>query len=56
MEKIKDEKKVFEEKARLLKVLAHPVRLCLVRGLLEEGGCNVIRMYFCLEIPQSMVS
>lgn len=46
----------FNEIAELLKVLAHPVRLCIVRGLLEKGKCNVGHMQNCLEMPQSTVS
>jgi len=45
----------FEKKAELLKVLAHPVRLCIVKGLMEKG-CNVTNMQECLELPQSTVS
>ncbi|MEC9488090.1 MAG: metalloregulator ArsR/SmtB family transcription factor [Halanaerobium sp.] len=56
MENIKEEQAVFEEKAELLKALAHPVRLCIVRGLLQDGDCNVTKMYSCLDIPQSTVS
>ncbi|GAB6168113.1 metalloregulator ArsR/SmtB family transcription factor [Clostridium carnis] len=48
--------KQYEEAAELLKVLAHPVRLCIVRGLLEKGGCNVTNMQNCLEMPQSTIS
>lgn len=40
----------------MLKVLAHPVRLCIVRGLLEKGECNVSFMQNCLDTPQSTVS
>lgn len=43
------------ELAELLKALAHPVRLCIVRGLIEKE-CNVTHMQFCLDIPQSTVS
>lgn len=46
----------MNEKAELLKVLAHPVRLCIVKGLLENGGCNVTYMQNCLNAPQSTVS
>ncbi|NMM65785.1 winged helix-turn-helix transcriptional regulator [Clostridium sp. P21] len=46
----------YNESAELLKVLAHPVRLCIVRGLLENGGCNVSHMQDCLDIPQSTIS
>lgn len=46
----------YTETAELLKVLAHPVRLCIVNGLIENGGCNVSHMQECLNIPQSTVS
>ncbi len=48
--------KKLNEKAELLKVLAHPVRLCIVKGLLENGECNVTYMQNCLNAPQSTVS
>jgi Predicted transcriptional regulators len=44
------------ELADLLKALAHPVRLCIVRGLVENGGCNVSHMQSCLDVPQSTIS
>lgn len=46
----------YAEKSELLKALAHPVRLCIVRGLLDKGGCNVSFMQECLSLPQSTVS
>jgi len=46
----------FNEVAEMLKVLAHPVRLCIVKGLLENGGCNVSHMQDCLQAPQSTIS
>lgn len=48
--------KMLEEKSELLKALAHPVRLCIVRNLLETGGCNVSKMQGCLSMPQSTIS
>ncbi|WP_019911050.1 ArsR/SmtB family transcription factor [Paenibacillus sp. HW567] len=48
--------KTYNETAELLKVLAHPVRLCIVKGLLRKGSCNVSFMQECLELPQSTVS
>ncbi len=42
--------------AELLKVLAHPVRLCIVNGLISKGECNVTHMQRCLDTPQSTVS
>lgn len=46
----------YNEAAELLKVLAHPVRLCIIQGLLEKGRCNVTHMQNCLEVPQSTIS
>ncbi|AYD40361.1 ArsR family transcriptional regulator [Clostridium fermenticellae] len=46
----------YDEKVEILKVLAHPIRLCIVKGLLEKGECNVSYMQDCLGIPQSTLS
>ncbi|MCR3761541.1 ArsR/SmtB family transcription factor [Clostridium felsineum] len=46
----------YNEAAELLKVLAHPARLCIVRGLLEKGECNVSYMTECMSCPQSTMS
>jgi ArsR family transcriptional regulator len=46
----------YSETAELLKTLAHPVRLCIVRGLLSKGECNVSYMQSCLKAPQSTIS
>ena len=46
----------YNDIAEMLKVLAHPVRLCIINGLLNEGQCNVSHMQGCLEIPQSTLS
>ena len=46
----------FNERAEFLKVLAHPVRLCIVKGLLKKGKCNVSHMQNCLDMPQSTIS
>jgi len=45
----------YEGTAELLKAIAHPVRLCIVKGLLNKE-CNVSHMQECLELPQSTVS
>nr|WP_026895496.1 metalloregulator ArsR/SmtB family transcription factor [Clostridiisalibacter paucivorans] len=47
---------VLEQKAQLLKAISHPVRLCIVKGLMEEQGRNVSKMQSCLAIPQSTIS
>ena len=44
------------ETAEMLKTIAHPVRLCIIKGLLEKGECNVSYMQSCLDTPQSTVS
>ena len=46
----------YRRLADILKVLAHPVRLCMVNGLLRNGGCNVSHMQDCLRAPQSTIS
>lgn len=53
---IQEDMEVYSEKAKILKALAHPIRLCIVRGLLTEEGCNVSKMQGCLDIPQSTLS
>ena len=46
----------YNDIAELLKVLAHPIRICIVKNLLENGECNVSYMHTCLKVPQSTVS
>ena len=48
--------KAYNEAANILKALAHPVRLCIVIGLLDQGCCNVTYIRECLNLPQSTVS
>jgi DNA-binding transcriptional ArsR family regulator len=50
------EQALYAENAELLKALAHPVRLCIVKGLIEKGKCNVSTMQECLSMPQSTIS
>jgi DNA-binding transcriptional ArsR family regulator len=47
--------KQYEKQSELLKALAHPVRLCIVKGLMDSQ-CNVTKMQECLGLPQSTVS
>jgi len=47
--------KSYEKKADKLKVLAHPHRLCIIKGLIEKK-CNVSKIQECMELPQSTVS
>ena len=46
----------YTEISELLKALAHPVRICIIRGLMNKGSCNVSYMQDCLNLPQSTVS
>jgi len=56
MNHYKDDPWVFEENAEILKALAHPVRLCIVKGLIDNGPKNVTNMQACLDAPQSTIS
>jgi len=49
------DKKIYEKKAEKLKALAHPHRLCIVKGLIDNK-CNVTKIQECLGLPQSTVS
>ncbi|MZP29186.1 metalloregulator ArsR/SmtB family transcription factor [Heliobacterium undosum] len=46
----------YAKTAELLKALAHPVRLCILRGLAQKSDCNVSHMQHCLDLPQSTIS
>ncbi|WFD10899.1 ArsR/SmtB family transcription factor [Tepidibacter hydrothermalis] len=56
MEIYSDNPNIFIKKAEILKILSHPVRLCIVKRLLEKGSSNVTNMYNCLDMPQSTIS
>ncbi|MGO1368973.1 MAG: ArsR/SmtB family transcription factor [Senegalia sp. (in: firmicutes)] len=47
---------LFNQKSEILKALAHPIRLCIVQGLMEEEGRNVTTIKNCLNTPQSTIS
>lgn len=46
----------YSKVSDILKALAHPVRLCIVNGLIEAGESNVRNMQACLDTPQSTTS
>lgn len=48
--------KLNEEYAEMLKALAHPMRLCIVKNLIERGCATVILMQSCMGQPQSTLS
>lgn len=53
---MKYDSRKLEEKAAILKLMGHPIRLCILRGLVLEGENNVTYMQGCLDIPQSTLS
>jgi DNA-binding transcriptional ArsR family regulator len=46
----------YEGSAELLRILAHPVRLGLVKLMLTDGPINVTTMYEGFNMPQSTIS
>lgn len=46
----------YLRQAEWLKALAHPVRLCIIQGLMDKGSCNVTDMQECLKLQQSTLS
>ncbi len=56
MDEIKGQFEEIRQKAGILKAISHPVRLCIVKGLLTVGGSNVTTIQNCLDLPQPTVS
>ena len=46
---------IHKKKAEILKALGHPIRYCIVEGLLL-GQQNVLTMTHCVGVPQPTVS
>ncbi|OJD76481.1 MULTISPECIES: ArsR/SmtB family transcription factor [Bacillus cereus group] len=46
----------YEKNAEVLKILAHPVRIKILKELITRGACNVTQIVDILGIPQSTVS
>ncbi|MFJ8356638.1 ArsR/SmtB family transcription factor [Bacillus paramycoides] len=46
----------YEKNAEVLKALAHPVRIKILKELITRGACNVTQIVNILGIPQSTVS
>ncbi|MDG4657395.1 metalloregulator ArsR/SmtB family transcription factor [Ectobacillus antri] len=47
---------ICEDDVQMLRALAHPLRLRLVKELMNRGTCNVTQLQEALQIPQSTVS
>ncbi|MBY7125691.1 MULTISPECIES: metalloregulator ArsR/SmtB family transcription factor [unclassified Bacillus (in: firmicutes)] len=52
----KEMHKIPEADVELLKIMAHPVRLQIVKELEHRKICNVTQLTELLEVPQSTVS
>ncbi|ALZ64650.1 Transcriptional repressor PagR (plasmid) [Bacillus cereus] len=46
----------YEKSAEVLKVLAHPTRIKILKELITRGACNVNQIVDILDMPQSTVS
>ena len=46
---------ILTKKSELLKIIAHPMRLCILNCLLESS-CNVTALVNTMNVPQSTVS
>lgn len=46
----------LEKTAEVLKVMAHPIRLKIIKNLLDNGPCNVGSLQEVFNIPQPTVS
>jgi ArsR family transcriptional regulator len=44
------------EYAEMLKAMAHPARLCIIKNLIQKGSCTVSYMQTCTGQPQSTLS
>lgn len=52
----KNQPETFNESAEILKALAHPQRLCIIKSLCEKESLNVGDMQHCLGEAQATVS
>jgi len=47
----------YESRAELIKAMAHPMRLCILKGLKDTPNLSVSEMHTCLsDVPQSTLS
>ncbi|MGL4606722.1 MAG: ArsR/SmtB family transcription factor [Eubacteriaceae bacterium] len=48
--------KDYEKTSEIFKALGHPVRLCVMHKIIENGRCNVTFLEECLDTSQSGIS
>lgn len=46
----------LEKTAEVLKVMAHPIRLKIIKNLIDNGPCNVGSLQEVFNIPQPTIS
>ncbi|MFB5253085.1 ArsR/SmtB family transcription factor [Bacillus mycoides] len=46
----------YEKNAEVLKILAHPIRIKILKELITRGACSVNQIVDILGVPQSTVS
>lgn len=57
MKKVTEEhKRIIKDRASLIKAMAHPVRLCVLDKLINEGEKNVTEIVDCMDVTQSNLS
>ena len=49
-------KKILAQKAEMFKIIANPVRLCILAMLIKEKSSNVSDIQGCIDVPQPTVS
>jgi DNA-binding transcriptional ArsR family regulator len=52
----KEYKNQMIKHAKLFKAIGHPIRLCILSKLCEQGECNVTYFTNCMDASQSNIS
>ncbi len=52
----KNDYNYLQRKAEILKAIAHPIRLAILRGLIKNGPTNVNSLETCIDVPTATVS
>ncbi len=52
----KNDYNYLARKAEILKAIAHPIRLAILRGLIKNGPTNVNNLETCVDVPTATVS
>lgn len=52
----KEHMEIINDKANLIKAMAHPIRLCVLDQLIKNGEKNVTEIVDCMDVTQSNLS